>query len=83
MGPLRVQGKRPAAVPGAKNPVLGDILVVIAQVAAALQFIIEEKYLAQYRLARQLCPTGLPACALDARMSPISPCCAPSPGSPH
>ena len=50
-----MQGKRPAAVPGAKNPVLGDILVVIAQVAAALQFIIEEKYLAQYRSARQRC----------------------------
>eukprot|EP00891_Asterochloris_glomerata_P001144 jgi/Astpho2/1144/Aster-07690 len=45
-----LMGKRPAAVPGAKNPVLGDILVVIAQVAAALQFIIEEKYLAQYRV---------------------------------
>ena len=34
----------------AKDPVLGDILVVIAQIAAALQFIIEEKYLAKYRV---------------------------------
>lgn len=29
---------------------LGDILVVVAQMAAALQFIIEEKYLAKYRV---------------------------------
>lgn len=34
----------------ARDPVLGDILVVIAQIAAALQFIIEEKYLAKYRV---------------------------------
>lgn len=34
----------------AKDPVLGDILVVVAQIAAALQFIIEEKYLAKYRV---------------------------------
>ncbi len=39
------------ANPGkARDPVLGDILVVIAQIAAALQFIIEEKYLAKYRV---------------------------------
>ena len=67
MGALWVQGKRPAAVPGAKDPVLGDILVVIAQVAAALQFIIEEKYLAQYR---SVCRIELAACALDARTAP-------------
>ena len=34
----------------ARDPVLGDILVVVAQMAAALQFIIEEKYLAKYRV---------------------------------
>lgn len=34
----------------ARDPVFGDILVVVAQVAAALQFIIEEKYLAKYRV---------------------------------
>ena len=34
----------------ARNPVLGDILVVIAQVAAATQFIVEEKYMAKYRV---------------------------------
>lgn len=34
----------------ARDPVLGDILVVVAQIAAALQFIIEEKYLAKYRV---------------------------------
>ena len=34
----------------AKDPVLGDILVVVAQMAAALQIIIEEKYLAKYRV---------------------------------
>lgn len=31
------------------NPLLGDILVVVAQLAAASQFIVEEKYLAKYR----------------------------------
>ena len=70
IGALGVQGKRPEAVPGAKDPVLGDILVVIAQVAAALQFIIEEKYLAQYRSARQMCRIKLAACAPDARTAP-------------
>lgn len=32
----------------ATNPMLGNILVVSAQVAAAFQFIVEEKYLAKY-----------------------------------
>jgi hypothetical protein len=31
----------------AKNPLLGDILVVLAQLLAATQFIVEEKYLAK------------------------------------
>ena len=31
----------------AKNPLLGDILVILAQVLAATQFIVEEKYLAK------------------------------------
>ncbi len=34
----------------ARNPFLGDILVVVAQLAAATQFIVEEKYLAKYRV---------------------------------
>lgn len=33
---------------GASNPLLGDTLVVIAQVLTATQFIIEEKYLAKF-----------------------------------
>lgn len=49
MQALTKSHKHPA-VQEAKDPVLGDILVVIAQVAAALQFIIEEKYLAKYRV---------------------------------
>ena len=31
----------------AKDPLLGDILVVLAQLLAATQFIVEEKYLAK------------------------------------
>lgn len=31
----------------AKDPLLGDILIVAAQVLAATQFIVEEKYLAK------------------------------------
>ena len=31
----------------AKNPLLGDIMIVAAQVLAATQFIVEEKYLAR------------------------------------
>ena len=31
----------------ARNPLLGDILVVLAQLLAATQFIVEEKYLAK------------------------------------
>lgn len=34
----------------AKNPLIGDIFVVAAQLAAATQFIIEEKYLTAYRV---------------------------------
>eukprot|EP00884_Botryococcus_braunii_P021063 jgi/Botrbrau1/7640/Bobra.0159s0086.1 len=34
----------------ARNPALGDMLVVVAQLAAATQFIVEEKYLAKYRV---------------------------------
>ncbi len=32
---------------GAAKPLLGDILVVLAQLLAATQFIVEEKYLAK------------------------------------
>ncbi|EIE26741.1 hypothetical protein COCSUDRAFT_4914, partial [Coccomyxa subellipsoidea C-169] len=32
------------------NPLLGDIMIVAAQVLAATQFIVEEKYLARYRV---------------------------------
>lgn len=31
----------------AKDPLLGDIMIVAAQVLAATQFIVEEKYLAK------------------------------------
>lgn len=31
----------------AKNPLLGDIMIVAAQVLAATQFIVEEKFLAK------------------------------------
>ncbi len=31
----------------ARNPLLGDVLVVLAQLLAATQFIVEEKYLAK------------------------------------
>ncbi|BDA40609.1 Solute carrier family 35 member F6 [Coccomyxa sp. Obi] len=34
----------------AKDPLLGDIMIVAAQVLAATQFIVEEKYLAKYRV---------------------------------
>lgn len=34
--------------PSAPNPLLGDVLVVLAQLCAATQFILEEKYLAKY-----------------------------------
>lgn len=44
------KGHKHANPDKARDPVLGDILVVIAQMAAALQFIIEEKYLAKYRV---------------------------------
>lgn len=47
---LQMLSKGHTHVQEAKDPVLGDILVVVAQVAAALQFIIEEKYLAKYRV---------------------------------
>jgi hypothetical protein len=35
------------AAAGAKDPLLGDVLVVLAQLLAATQFIVEEKYLAK------------------------------------
>ena len=35
---------------GAENPLLGDALVVLAQLLAATQFIVEEKYLAKSAL---------------------------------
>lgn len=41
-------GKGGAAA-AAPDPLLGNVLVVLAQLAAATQFIVEEKYLARYR----------------------------------
>lgn len=35
---------------GAPYPLLGDMLVVLAQLFAAAQFIVEEKYLAKYEV---------------------------------
>ncbi|KAK9809837.1 hypothetical protein WJX72_000103 [[Myrmecia] bisecta] len=58
--------------PAPANPLFGDILVVAAQLAAATQFIVEEKYLAKYRVPALLavgmegfwglvlCAVGLP-----------------------
>jgi len=34
----------------AKNPVLGDILIIVAQVFSACQFIFEEKYMSKYKV---------------------------------
>ena len=34
----------------ARDPALGDVLVVLAQLFAAAQFIVEEKYLAKYQV---------------------------------
>ena len=53
----------------AQDPLFGDILVVVAQLAAASQFIIEEKYLAKYRVPALLAVGlegfwGLVICAL-------------------
>lgn len=45
----------------ASNPLLGNILVVSAQVAAAFQFIIEEKYLSRYRVKPNVA-VGLEGC---------------------
>ena len=36
-----------SAESSARNPLLGDVLVVLAQLLAATQFIVEEKYLAK------------------------------------
>jgi hypothetical protein len=36
---------RPSSAP---NPLLGDVLVVLAQLLAATQFIVEEKFLSKY-----------------------------------
>ena len=48
----------------AKNPLLGDILVVLAQLLAATQFIVEEKYLAKcvQSFASALLAPGNPGC---------------------
>ena len=40
-------GERLGAAGSAAKPLLGDILVVLAQLLAATQFIVEEKYLAK------------------------------------
>lgn len=47
---MQMLSKSHKHVQEARDPVLGDILVVVAQIAAALQFIVEEKYLAKYRV---------------------------------
>lgn len=64
------------AADAARNPFLGDVLVVVAQLAAATQFIVEEKYLAKYRVPALLavglegfwglliCAVALPALSL-------------------
>ena len=44
------KGLQRSGAEAARNPLLGDILVVVAQAAAATQFIVEEKYLTQYRV---------------------------------
>lgn len=41
-----LKGRSPGA-DAARAPLLGDLLIVVAQVLQALQFIIEEKYLAK------------------------------------
>lgn len=46
-----LQGKGPGGDgSSAKNPLIGDVFVIAAQLAAATQFIIEEKYLTAYRV---------------------------------
>lgn len=49
---ILVGGSQRVGTPGdsASKPVLGNLLVVVAQVAAATQFIIEEKFLTTYRV---------------------------------
>ncbi|KAK9801947.1 hypothetical protein WJX73_008800 [Symbiochloris irregularis] len=47
---ISFQAKEGAGGTTAKNPLVGDIFVVTAQLAAATQFIIEEKYLTAYRV---------------------------------
>ncbi|CAL5225386.1 g8193 [Coccomyxa viridis] len=43
-------GENLGSAGSAAKPLLGDILVVLAQLLAATQFIVEEKYLAKYRV---------------------------------
>ena len=42
------RGNLESSQSAAKAPLLGDILVVLAQLLAATQFIVEEKYLAKW-----------------------------------
>lgn len=49
---------------GAPYPLLGDILVVLAQLFAAAQFIVEEKYLAKYEVPALLA-VGLEVRCMD------------------
>lgn len=43
-----LQSKRNRGPSAAPNPLLGDVLVVLAQLLAATQFVVEEKFLAKY-----------------------------------
>ena len=65
----------------AKNPLLGDVLVVLAQLLAATQFIVEEKYLAKCVQPFAFAPLapGKPGCESDA--SPMLAQCQASHGS--
>ena len=47
---MSLQGAGGSGGGAAKNPLIGDVFVVTAQLAAATQFIIEEKYLTAYRV---------------------------------
>lgn len=50
----------------ARKPLLGDILVVLAQLLAATQFIVEEKYLAKWvhHPSRSTLPRHTTSCPL-------------------
>ena len=66
---LAAAGRLAAASPGASLVLLGDLLVVVAQLCSATQFVVEEKFLAQYRVPAALAVGmeglwGIALCAL-------------------